>query len=128
MALGKGMGTGGRIARAEKKVEKAKDKVGKAVGKYRIASTDSPSEYYKKKDNQAKGDVKVGKAVAKLDKAKGNLTTATRKVAEKSEAKYDKAKANKSEAMRESMIKFADKASKAQYKATMNYLKGKVKK
>lgn len=95
MALGKGMGPGGRIARAEKKVDKAKDKLGKAVSKYRIASTDSPSEYYKKKDNQAKGDVKVGKAVAKVDKAKGKLTTATRKVAEKAEAKYDKGRAAK---------------------------------
>jgi hypothetical protein len=128
MALAKGMGPGGRIARAENKVDKAKDKLGKAVSKYRIASTDSPSEYYKKKDNQAKGDVKVGKAVAKVDKAKGKLTTATRKVAEKAEAKYDKAKAKKSDAMRESMIKFADKASKSmksdkgQFKVAKDYI------
>jgi hypothetical protein len=62
-------GGGGKIARAAKKVDKAKDKVGKAVSKYSIASTDSPSEYFKKKENAAKGAAKVGKAVAKVGKA-----------------------------------------------------------
>jgi len=75
MALGKSMGPGGRIARAEKKVEKAKDKVGKVVSKFSIASTDSPKEYFKKKENAAKGAAKVEKAVSKVEKAKSKVAS-----------------------------------------------------
>jgi hypothetical protein len=92
MAVGKAMGPGGRIARVEKKVGKAKDKVMKVVSKYSIASTDDYPTYLKKKENAAKGAAKMEKAKDKLGKAKGKLTTATRKVAEKAEAKYDKGK------------------------------------
>jgi len=80
MALGKSMGPGGRIARAEKKVEKAKDKVGKVVSKFSIASTDSPKEYFKKKENAAKGAAKVEKAVSKVDKAKANFAKVEGKI------------------------------------------------
>lgn len=94
MALGKAMGPGGKIARAEKKVDKAKEKVSKAA-KNLISSRDTPSEYDRKRAIQGKTEAKVSKAVAKVDKAKGKLTTATRKVAEKAEAKYDKGRAAK---------------------------------
>jgi len=76
MALGKGIGPGGRIARAEKKVEKAKDKVFKVASKFIPASTDSPSEYFKKKENAAKGAAKMEKAKNKVDKAKNKVDKA----------------------------------------------------
>lgn len=112
MALAKGMGPGGRIARAENKVDKAKDKLGKAVSKYRIASTDSPSEYYKKKDNQAKGDVKVGKAVAKVDKAKAKVDKVVGKVAGK---------------VMKKVLPKKFVADDVEVKAAKNYLKSKMK-
>ena len=76
-------GGGGKIARVEKKVEKAKDKLGNVVSKFSISSRDTPQEYFKKKENAAKGAVKVGKAVAKLDKAKSKVQKAVGKVADK---------------------------------------------
>jgi hypothetical protein len=79
MMKGSMMGGGGRIAKAEKKVEKTKDKLGKVVSKFSIASTDSPKEYFKKKENAAKGAAKVEKAVAKVDKAKSKVEKAVGK-------------------------------------------------
>lgn len=73
MAIGKLMGPGGRIARAEKKVDKAKDKVSKLVGKHGIASTDGPDVYFKKKEMQAKIAPKIAKAVSKVEKAKSKV-------------------------------------------------------
>jgi hypothetical protein len=79
MAVGKAMGPGGRVARAEKKVDKAKDKVSKLVGKYGIASTDDYPTYKKKKEMQAKTAPKIAKAVDKVNKAKDKLVNASRK-------------------------------------------------
>jgi Tfp pilus assembly major pilin PilA len=83
MATGKGIGPGGRVARAEKKVDKAKGKVSKLVGKYGIASTDGPDVYFKKKEMQAKTAPKIAKAVDKVNKAKDKLINASRKAVEK---------------------------------------------
>lgn len=78
MALGKAMGPGGRIARAEKKVDKAKEKVSK-VAKNLISSRDTPSEYDRKRAIQGKTEAKVSKAVAKVDKAKAKVDKAVGK-------------------------------------------------
>jgi hypothetical protein len=83
MAVGKAIGPGGKIARAEKKVDKAKDKVGKLVSKFSIASTDDYPTYMKKKENAAKGAAKMEKAMAKVGKAKGKVEKAVGKVADK---------------------------------------------
>ena len=56
-----GKGPGGRVARAEKKVDKA--------AKNLISSRDTPSEYDRKRAIQGKTEAKVAKAVSKLDKA-----------------------------------------------------------
>lgn len=82
MALGKPFGPGGRIARAEKRVEKAKEKVSK-VGKNLISSRDTPSEYDRKRAIQGKTEAKVSKAVAKVDKAKAKVDKAVGKEAVK---------------------------------------------
>ena len=83
MAIGQAMGPGGRIARAEKKAGKAKEKVGKLVSKFSIASTDDYPTYMKKKENSAKGGAKVEKAISKYVKAKSKVNTAVGKVADK---------------------------------------------
>jgi len=83
MAVGKAMGPGGRVARAEKKVDKARGKVSKLVGKYGIASTDAPDVYFKKKEMQAKSAPKIAKAVDKVNKAQDKLIGASRKTVDK---------------------------------------------
>jgi hypothetical protein len=83
MALGKAMGPGGRVARAEKKVDKAKDKVSKLVGKYSIASTDDYPTYKKKKEMEPKTAPKIAKAVSKVEKAKSKVEKVVGKKAEK---------------------------------------------
>jgi hypothetical protein len=83
MATGKGMGPGGRVARAEKKVDKAKDKVSKLVAKYGISSREEPDSYFKKKEMQAKTAPKIAKAVDKVNKSKDKLINASRKAVEK---------------------------------------------
>ena len=80
MAAMMGGGYTRKYKRAENKVEKAKDKLGKVASKFSIASTDSPQEYFKKKENAAKGAAKVEKAVAKVNKAKANFTKVEEKI------------------------------------------------
>lgn len=91
MALGKAMGPGGRIARAEKRVEKAKEKVSK-VGKNLISSRDTPSEYDRKKAIEGKTMAKVGKAVAKVEKAKAKVQKVVGKEVGKTMKKISKGK------------------------------------
>lgn len=69
-----------KYKRAENKVDKAKDKLGKVVSKFSIASRDTPKEYFKKKENAAKGAAKVEKAVSKVNKAKTNFTKVEGKI------------------------------------------------
>lgn len=104
MALGKGMGPGGRIARAEKKVDKAKEKVSK-VGKNLISSRDTPSEYDRKKAIEGKTKAKMEKAVAKVDKAKAKVEKVVGKVANKLVDKARKGKFNSAQDMASSYIK-----------------------
>jgi hypothetical protein len=83
MATGKGMGPGGRVARATKKVDKARGKVSKLVDKYGISSREEPASYAKKKEMQAKSAPKIAKAVDKVNKAQDKLINASRKAVEK---------------------------------------------
>jgi|688.fasta_scaffold164002_6 hypothetical protein len=111
MAVGKAMGPGGRVARAEKKVDKAKGKVSKLVGKYGIASTDGPDVYFKKKEMQAKTAPKIAKAVSKVEKAKSKVEKVVGKKAEKVVNKLTKNLTS----------------DKKQSSAAASYLKSKIK-
>lgn len=105
MAVINGIGPGGRVARAKKRLDKAVSKL--------PASTDNSSEHYRKMSKIDKTKSKVAKGVARLDSA----------VAKAVEKKRAKMASGKSSDFQKSLMKF----TKDQSKSAINYLKGKKK-